>query len=1188
MVRQGAGDISTVVPTVETDEAAAERTEPVSYRALERGDVIAVGGNATISAAVGPEGEQLALKQPHEGVADEQSVRERFAREATAWTRVDDHPNVVTVRGHGTEPRPWLALERIEGGTLADADPAPAETLWLGARLADALASAHAAGVAHLDVTPDNVLLRATPGEQWPVPALTDWGVAALLERQAANLEGLAPRYAAPEQLAPDRVDGAGPGPQADVYALGTVLYELLTGQLPYQAASTRLPQPDRAAPEPPTGVDPSLPTSVDAPLGALLAPDPADRPTAAAAARMLADALATETGYEATLLAAEAEPAPDLTAPADSPADIYQRAAALEAQGFLQLTPGYFARREPVPMLAAWRRGLNLVDVRAGHAIPRSPPADAETADTFAEYLGDALRMGTNHVLLGPPGAGKSVICRRVACAWFEADHGPVFYRESGGVPFDEAAPLVQALAAADGHALVVVEDAVRQDATAVFDLLTRVAETPEVSVLLDAREGAWREATPEVDALGERPDPRQQLAVTHVARPDESTLDRFIRAVESALDRSVDGERLRRDVRRSQSAEKHREGDPQPGALFYLIHRLTELARDPSTSNQEVSTLTAAVTTIRTQLADAGETALAVGLAANLVNAAGLEVQPELLYAVAPDDPVAVADAIDLLTGQVLFPREADWTHEAVPYPAVHEVWSATYLRQCLAADEPAERFGRVVQAWRSLTDSDYRERVREHLPGRSGLTDQLDANPEAWSDRILTAVFDLAERRPALAPLIGTEETAAYELPSDDRHRRDRLRLKRGKVHQVAGAYDQAREAYAAVLADAEAAEDAELVRAAHRYLAEAARYAGAYETAVDHAEQSLEAAKAADDRYCQATALQMLGSTAHAQGSLDRAAERLDEALAIYRELGHQTGTARAHNVRGIVAAKRGQLDRATEEFEAAMAGHRAVGDHERAGGLLVNLGAVAEQRGDLDAAKEYCTEALSVLRAAGDQRNEAEALNSLASIESKRGNLDAAADHAQTARELYRELGNEHGAAEAINTLAGVAADRGDHATAAERYRTALEINRDVGDRQGVARDLSNLGMLAAGQGDVETAIERLEAALTAYREVGDQTGEASTLADLGEVTADCGDYAAAGDYLETAAQLFSDIGAEPKELDAIEARARVAVEADNPEAAAAWCERARTRLATTALDDAAERREAVAELHPDG
>lgn len=207
----------------------------------------------------------VAVKQPRLESTLQTETVERFVAEAEKWSKLDDHDHVVDVVDWGETPVPWIALEYMDGGPLTDrvGDRSTEEALWIGICAADGVWGAHRRGVAHLDLKPDNVLFRTTPGDRWDVPKVSDWGLARLLLDEAGDVDGLSPRYASPEQLDPDRY-GA-PDDRSDVYQLGTIVYELLTGEPVFAGPATTVV--DRhldASPTPPTEVAPSLPAAAD------------------------------------------------------------------------------------------------------------------------------------------------------------------------------------------------------------------------------------------------------------------------------------------------------------------------------------------------------------------------------------------------------------------------------------------------------------------------------------------------------------------------------------------------------------------------------------------------------------------------------------------------------------------------------------------------------------------------------------------------------------------------------------------------------------------------------------------------------------------------------------------------------------------------------------------------------------
>ena len=175
--------------------------------------------------------------------------RARFRREAAILSRLD-HPGIARVleTGETAEGRamlPWIAMEYVDGVPLgrwaADSAPSTRERLEMLARIADAVQHAHAQGVVHRDLKPENILVTAA-GE----PKVLDFGVARLVEGDERPTERMTrtgwlvgtPQYMSPEQV---QAEPAGVGPPSDVYALGVIGYELLSGRVPYEASRVSL-----------------------------------------------------------------------------------------------------------------------------------------------------------------------------------------------------------------------------------------------------------------------------------------------------------------------------------------------------------------------------------------------------------------------------------------------------------------------------------------------------------------------------------------------------------------------------------------------------------------------------------------------------------------------------------------------------------------------------------------------------------------------------------------------------------------------------------------------------------------------------------------------------------------------------------------------------------------------------------
>jgi eukaryotic-like serine/threonine-protein kinase len=277
-----------------TDPLTTERNGGARYLGgrYRVGTLLAAGGMGTVWAAEDLVlGRPVAVKLLGESLAGAGWAAERLRREARSAARLV-HPNIARVLDLGEQDgRPYLVMELLEGESLAarlarTGPLAPADAVGVAAAVADALEAAHRAGVVHRDVKPGNVFLTAG-GEV----KVLDFGIASAAGEAALTTGDL---FGTAAYLAPERALGHQATPAADVYALGVLLYELLSGRLPFQDESdVALAMAHvNAKPPPLSQAAPWVPPALAAAADRALAKDPADRPLSAATfARLLRSA---------------------------------------------------------------------------------------------------------------------------------------------------------------------------------------------------------------------------------------------------------------------------------------------------------------------------------------------------------------------------------------------------------------------------------------------------------------------------------------------------------------------------------------------------------------------------------------------------------------------------------------------------------------------------------------------------------------------------------------------------------------------------------------------------------------------------------------------------------------------------------------------------------------------------------
>lgn len=309
------------------------------YEMLRR---LARGGMATVYLADDRRlTRTVAVKVMHEGLGDDHDFIRKFDREARAAARLS-HPNIVGVFDQGLDRgRPYIVMEYVEGCTLRniitrEAPMDPLRTLDLMLPVVDALAAAHDAGLVHLDIKPENVLIS----DRGQVK-VADFGLARAVTGQTATAtQGLL--IGTVSYIAPELVTQGKPSPRCDVYGVGIVLYEMLTGHKPhtgdtpiqvaYSHVHNQVPPPSADVStswrDDRSGIPPYLDALVTTAAGRLLADRPVDARVLLGHMRLAREALANSVMDDPDLTAQMRQTVGDPGALVTTPVPLVQHSA--------------------------------------------------------------------------------------------------------------------------------------------------------------------------------------------------------------------------------------------------------------------------------------------------------------------------------------------------------------------------------------------------------------------------------------------------------------------------------------------------------------------------------------------------------------------------------------------------------------------------------------------------------------------------------------------------------------------------------------------------------------------------------------------------------------------------------------------------------------------------------------------
>lgn len=1006
-----------------------ENTQPkrIGHYILEQ--QIGQGGMASVYRGQHPTLQRnVAIKLMHQHLTYDPDARARFLREARAVAGLR-HPHIVTVYDFGEDQtRQYIVMELFSGGSLrdllrAEARLHPYYALTITAQLADALGHAHRHGLIHRDVKPANVLFTTTAHDQ---AVLTDFGIVRVWGDGHHTAEGAV--IGTPAYMSPEVILGKPPENASDLYALGIMLFEMLTGDVPYRGASpmatmfahVKEPLPDLAAL--------NLPDEIAHLLARLLAKEPAQRPPSGSDVATTIRRLIGREGTT-TLPLHLAQDMPTLVV-----SDDFTPTQSRYLVGNLPVTFGqgrqFFGREDARAQLAGLLRAHERVIVVQGKAgIGKSALVSKVLGDTLlaADAIAGVVALST---ATQPNEAERLNLDRIIRSFQRLLPHATI--------PHNPEAPIEQQVShlldMTRQHHLVLLLDnleTLQHEDHSVTDagiaaLLAAVLAQGGLTILITSQlpvRLTARGQTPHIKTipLDHGLPPNDALALLHQAWGDEPLppTDDLMRLIS--------------------------ETDGHPRAL--------EAAADWLLQNPIASIDDLLVEIAQQQ----GE------IVAYLVGKAIDNLPPDLqmvLSGIAIFTERAAVDALEY----VLSPFVGG---------SIREALNRLVLRRFAQFDRPTRTLtlhslDRAYCLAKLPTD-----RTDEHAYSRFALLNRVASyyaaqrKPKDDWNQFEDVSPQLAEYdyRVALGDYVSAAKLAmsighSYLIPWG--HATLLLTLLQRVVDHLTDAGQRA--------------DVLQLIATTHRYL-------GDLQAARQVYDQALSLIEASGDRRSLCVCRVNLGIVLRILGDPHAALQNYQISLPIAQELGDQRIEGAIHSNVGIVYTELGDIAAAIEHINYALSLSRQIGDTRGESNRLGNLASAYVVLGDITRARDYLNTALDISRTIGDRFHETYHLGNLATCYLLLDDLDAALVSGLAALDISREIGDQSSEAEDLITLAAITIQHANFSEALAYLRQAEALAAQI---QAPFIDV-NLALVQArfhlAQGDESAALAVLAAHL---------------------------------------------------------------------------------------------------------
>jgi tetratricopeptide (TPR) repeat protein len=1052
-------------------------------------ELIGIGGAAEVYRAMDlANGREVAVKVLSERAEPDMVVR--FVREGRALAQLQ-HPHIVQVYDSGEQGgQRYMVMELLSGASLKEkllGRPMPwQEAVQAAIEVAEALEYAHAQGIVHRDIKPGNIMF----GDDGQAK-LTDFGLARLMDASTMTRTGTVMGtvfYLSPEQAMGRHVDA-----RSDLYALGAVLYEMVTGQPPHLGDTAVGIIYKLINEEPPfaSELNPNVPAALDTVLVQLLRKDPERRPATAqdviallkrvlraagetAEAEALREIAQADTGERETpFLGREAE--------LERLRQAFGQAASGLGQTVLLAGEAGIGKSRLVSELGRQARaqnGLVLVGDCLYSDTPNPYAPFAQMAQSYEEQMragrpaeGDRVEEAVAAALadlraLVAPSARSKADGERLA--WL----GQSAPRDAQAQAFELVTRFV--LAASRLRPLVLVLDDLHWASPTTLQLLHYLARgirsarvlllgTYRFEDVLTDGEGGTHPLRETLRRMS-REGLYDELALTGLPAPALTGL------VSSALPQA--------EVDPDLAALLARQSDGNPFYLLETLHLLQAQgalsAEDgrwtlASEGAQELALPRSVLDIILRRVERLGETErelLDVGAVI------GHRLDVGLLGAVTGTRRLALIKQLNGLhqdTGLILADEAGFCFEHARVRQALYE-GMAPYLRReyhLAVAEAMVEEVGDTPgEAVYELT---------RHY-------ERAGKKPEAYRYALMAA--DLAERTYALAEAAHYLELAlsllpAVETPANAEPRQLALQLRAGRLLATLGRAEQAGETLASALNLARTLQDSGAEADVLLEQAMLAGRSGEWEPAIALCDGSLAQAEALGDGSRGAKALLSSGFFCFEQGEWQIAVDRLQRALALLAAQPDDLLRARVLGNLGILHDASGRRAEAVTFFQESLETFARLDRPMDTARGLSNLGYVHYNLGELEQAVDCFTRALAAFERAGDVREQAIAHLHLAEAALKLEDVATARRHCSEANRRFERLSYELGTADVDRVYAGIARRERRWAVAERYLRNALAVYEAHGDQLNVAETQRELGELLAESGQAQSANEAL-------------------------------------------------------------------------------------------------------------